>query len=615
MRLKFTELVLCEFKSFRGKHTLRLDLAPGLHFVRGRNMDERALETNGVGKTTLWDAFVWCLFGRTTKGLRNPDILPWSGRKGTRATLRFLIDGVAHRVTRTASPNTLQIDGEDAGPEAVVKLIGMSYELVTSTIIMGQGCPLFFDVTAGAKMQLLSDVLGLERWDERTKKATERVRSLEAEHAELSSAIAARKTMLAETHASMAELKPKANAWDETYEKRREEVEALARKLAPQIAALDKEVAGLDLKYDGAATEARACARSAAKLGDECSAAAVALERVKSGYWAAVKQLVQLEREIKNLATVDRCPTCGGLLKYNALDEHIAELERKRASLDRSSAMINLRPYKRTLETLQSRKEHELRYLESFTAKADGALREFNQKKAQLIALQEQERQTRKAFDETERNPYTAQIQALTKRKRKHEAAMGDLEEDLRSCARELERAKFWPKGFKDVKLHIVEELLQELELATMGLLEEVGLVGWEVKYAIERESRSGKVQRGLAVMVGSPRSKGRLVHWESWSGGESQRLRVVGALALSSVLLNRAGVRPNIEVLDEPTKFMSAGGVSDLCASLSERAEGHNLRIFYCDHQRMDAGASGNVSTITIERDHKGSWIDQERV
>jgi DNA repair exonuclease SbcCD ATPase subunit len=177
----------------------------------------------------------------------------------------------------------------------------------------------------------------------------------------------------------------------------------------------------------------------------------------------------------------------------------------------------------------------------------------------------------------------------------------------LEILTRAMERTKFWVKGFKDIRLLVIEEVLQELELTSNAMLAEVGLVDWRISYVIERETKAGTTSRGLNVSILSPKSRDA-VKWESWSGGEGQRLRMVGALALSEVLLDHVGIQPDFEVLDEPTQHLSAEGVRDLCDFLAVRAEQLERRTFYIDHMAVESAQFS--STTTIEKDADGSHI-----
>jgi energy-coupling factor transporter ATP-binding protein EcfA2 len=100
-------------------------------------------------------------------------------------------------------------------------------------------------------------------------------------------------------------------------------------------------------------------------------------------------------------------------------------------------------------------------------------------------------------------------------------------------------------------------------------------------------------------------------VRWEAWSGGEGQRLRLIGALALAEVLLAHAGLEPKIEILDEPTRHLSPEGVRDVAEYLILRSQDTGRKIFLVDHQLMDS--SQFASTITIAKDRKGSYVVEE--
>jgi DNA repair exonuclease SbcCD ATPase subunit len=204
---------------------------------------------------------------------------------------------------------------------------------------------------------------------------------------------------------------------------------------------------------------------------------------------------------------------------------------------------------------------------------------------------------------DAEVNPYIAQIKDIKEHATNVDTALKLGKTEVEKLGRKIVRAQFWVKGFKDVRLYIIEEVLQELELATNAALEDVGLLGWEVKYDIEKETKSGTIQRGLNVTILRPGLKER-VRWESWSGGEGQRLRVVGALSLSEVLLDHAGVRTSLEVLDEPAHFMAPDGVRDLTDYLAWRAQGLERSTFYIDHMSIDSARFTSVMTVTKTKD-----------
>jgi DNA repair exonuclease SbcCD ATPase subunit len=608
-RVNFLHMTIRDFKSFLGEHQFTFDLATGVWFIRGRNRKHKRMGSNGSGKSTLWDAVVWCLFGVTPSGLRNPDVTPWKGMKrGTRVQLLVEINGKRRTIERRISPNALTIDGRDVGPEAVVRLIGMTFELMTNTIILGQGRDLFYDMTPANKMQLLSDAQQLERWDVRSKAAAGQARELEQEYATITGEITGLTAAVKEFRDGMKSLRDQADAWQQEYEKRVANAQKVARRGAKRVEELTNECARLDLKYDSAMTEVKACERDIEKMHGQMLELNHKLDRKLHHRKQLNANLDALNKQYQSLRDAKRCPTCGQAIVPGDLAKHKKEIVRLIKEAREATRKIKTRGLIAAVDVLEKQIVHQRKYLDVFHTKADSAQRELKKAQEWLAQLQADISLAKRQVDEGEENPHARNLRLVKKRLTSMRGDLDDAKHDqIIQCERELTRAKFWVKGFKDIKLHIIEELLQELELVTAGMLDEVGLVGWEVKYAIERETKRGTVRRGLTVFVRSPESHG-LVRWESWSGGESQRLRVVGALALGSVLLSHAGVEPNMEVLDEPTQHLSDEGIYDLCDYLADRAKVLKRRIFYCDHQSVDSARF--AGTITVRRDDKGSRV-----
>jgi DNA repair exonuclease SbcCD ATPase subunit len=228
----------------------------------------------------------------------------------------------------------------------------------------------------------------------------------------------------------------------------------------------------------------------------------------------------------------------------------------------------------------------------------------------EVVRLETQIRELNKqaAVSEGEANPYQDQAQTLRRKISVLTTDLEALDKDVVSAERELERTRFWVKGFKDVRLYLLEELLQELELATNALLPESGLRDWAVRYAVEKETKKGTTVQGLNVTVLSPHNKSP-VRWEVWSGGEGHRLRIVGALALAEVLLAHAGVQTNLEVLDEPTQHISQEGIQDLCEFLAVRAKQFEKDVFFIDQMAVESAHFSEI--ITVVKTATGSYLE----
>jgi DNA repair exonuclease SbcCD ATPase subunit len=613
MKVSFAHLEMENFKSFAGRHELPLkDFAYGLHFVKGDNQFEPRLESNGAGKSTIWDALCWCLYGKTPGGLRNPDVRPWEGKKSTIVEVELYRDKKRHVVTRTISPNALRIDGKDAGPEAVEKLVGMDYELFTNAVILGQGRPLFYDLQPRDKMQLFVNALQLDRWDRRSDFAADRAKFMEGQVLETTGVIEGLETALHEIQIMHEAEDRKAQTWEDDIEALMKESRKKVKVMRREQEEFGRKKDKADLSLEGAETELRALQKQLTKDEDAVLEAEAKHTRAKVTLDTIEREVNEMVRDAKALGSGDACPTCGQSLKGTALAKHRRNLS---AKIDQWTSRLN--DNKTILETgnalneAVARMEATRKHIEEFQAKANEAKDsfEFNNKQYQEVKAEADALDQLNKKRDREVNPHTSTLRTLKDRRKRVEGQVGQAKDELRVFQRKGERYKFWVKGFKDVRLYVLEEVLQELELATNAMMEEAGLIGWSVRYLIERETKSGSMSRGLSIFIKSPRSAGE-VRWESWSGGEGQRLRVVGALALSEVLLQHAMVRTDLEVLDEPTQHLSTQGVTDLCEYLSDRARRLDKAIWYCDQQSVESTRFASV--VTVIRDRNGSHIEE---
>ena len=605
MQLRFIEQIVRDFKSFEGEHTLRWD-TPGVTFFCGENKRSKRLAGNGAGKSSWLEALCWCLFGQTPGGLRNPDIMPWSGSGKPSVTERLEVDGKEHTIRRTASPNQLYLDNVETSQERLEEFLGMNLDLFTNTLLLAQGQPLFFDRTPKDKMVLFADTLQLERWDTRTKAATDAASKAEDEQFSLLADKAANEASAEELQTVLDGTKKRAEEWIIEQRVRVREATKRIATLQADFDARDKVLGAALLAEDGAATEHAAIGREARKLSNEMTELKREINRLQATADAALEQC---ERELKSLDRAKVCPTCGQTIKAKDMTEHKAHLETKLSQLVESSE--NAIPAKtlKLEETLKKRSIVLLADEADFKEKLDHAQTTVRRLQPEVATLKAQLAELRRVAKEDEANPHTAQIATLQGRLKTLKKDNEELAKALGGAGRAVECNKFWAKGFKDIKLQLIADVLDELELATQSMLEEAGLLGWEVFYSIERETKSGTIQRALNVEVSSPSSEGRRVKWESWSGGEGQRLRIVGALALADVLLNYAGVECNLEILDEPTTHMSKAGADDLISLLTERANTTGKSIIFCDHLAQES--SKFVSVITVVKGKNGSYIE----
>lgn len=601
MRLEFTRITLRDFKEYRGKHALVLSsLGNGLHYVQGRNRVD-ALGSNGSGKSTLWDAFMWALTGRTVRGLRGTDVRTWGSKRQAMSRVDFYCNDQPHWVKRSTEKNGLWLDGKLASQEAIDRLLGLSIVNLPHTIILGQKQELFFDLKPSQKLEILSETLQLDKWDERSARAKTRTKDLEAVQTSVEGHIRVLTDIKEAAWGTIEELKEKSRTWERERAEADTKREEQGDKVRATLERVQGEVGTHDLAYDSAETELRAARNDLTKHSASRDDIVSALEKAK--------RLARIAKEeyddLKAIADSGVCPTCEQPIAKHKAVAHDAKMSLKNAKHRMQVKSDHVIVRETQLELVDKALKATREAIKTFAKKSDDAKDKLDQGNASIAELKQQLAVLKASSRSEEVNPYAEALSNARKQVKDAKAGIEEHKEKIAKLSRKIIRTRYWIDGFKQLRLYLLQETLEELQEVTQNLLPSVGLSGWTVQYDIERETKKGDVSTGLNVRILKPGME-KAVRWEAWSGGEGQRLLIVGAMALSEVLLRRAGIECDLMVLDEPTRHMSKEGIAELVDHLVERAR--DMQLFYCDHQVVESNRFASV--ITISKDEHGSQI-----
>ncbi len=193
--MKFLSLSFNDFMTFRNQQTLPLsDL--GLVLVNGDNRLSSAADSNGVGKTAIFDALSWVLFGQTLRGLKADDVACRFTKDQTRVALTFELEGGRWAIERTRRPATLdlyRIDGSKKHPtpredvqEQIIQLLTFGFRTFRNAVVFGQGTfERFASASQADQMKMLDEIQHLDltkgrvRASEWRDKARRRLQELE----------------------------------------------------------------------------------------------------------------------------------------------------------------------------------------------------------------------------------------------------------------------------------------------------------------------------------------------------------------------------------------------------------------------------------------------------
>lgn len=552
-------LTLASFRSFSTAQTLTFPRRPGLYPVGGENLFQPELASNGAGKSTLFEALAWVLTGETTGGLRSAADLANRHHPGqARVALEFELNGKTHKLIRTAAPNTLTLDGEAIQQDALEQLTGFNKWTFGATVLSGQFETAFLDQSAADKLRSFTAALDLDAWTDRAKTASELEKQAEENVRRAELAI---ETSKAAYHAVKSQIA--------TAEANRQP--------------LKSRLITLQTALDHASTEQSRLinAINAAKTRHENAqhdlTNAQQIQRTAQHEYHEAKRRHESNQQFT-------CPTCGQPIKqiHNPHQTRRA-LQRSQHALEQSN-----QKFKRDDQTERSQ------YDQLQSAKRD----EVETRRTRNQQQEERDR-IKYELDQHERNGRES-VETARKAWDQYQASAAPLLKSKEEYAR-LTRA------FRDLRLHLCNNALLRLSIESTACAESLGLPNWNISFALERTNASQRITRGFTILITPPKAR-QPIRLESYSGGESQRLKIAVSCALNALIREERIIRMPLEVWDEPTKHLSDEGVTDLLEFLSDRATKLNRVIFLIDHRTHAAGRI--AGSILVRRQRSGESV-----
>lgn len=580
--MRINHLLIQGFRSFAAP--VELDFAamqPGLYHVTGTNMVEPELEGNGVGKSSLFEAIFWILNGTTSRGLKAGNVQHWSSKERCAGVLDVAQVGT---VFRSWQPNALELSDAPVDQATLEAAVGMGPDTMLRAIYFSQFAPAFADLRPAEQTLLFSNILELHVWDAAAAMAAAREGAAQLLITDTQEQLARlegeAQALLAEDHTAMAD------AWDEEQAVRVREVASVCHAVQEEVKALKVHHAAA-VKAAGGFRQLREQGEAKAR---ECGAAEALVRRQEKEIDA-----LELEMRAKDMPAV--CRTCGQKLPAKQVRQHIrddlrtkaAELATLTADSERLHAehgAITKQMYKHRAAEVRATEAHE-----ALTA-AQGELRAAEQQQRAVTG---------------EVNPYAQLAARAEQRGQQLVVDMELCQQALLQLHTSAEAAKYWVRGFREVRLALIRETLGQLEIEANEALFQLGLQDWALSFHVERENKSGGITNKFGVMVKAPHTE-EPVPWEAWSGGESQRLRLSCSMGVANLICSRAGIQPNLEFWDEPTQWLGASGIQALLQVLADRAQRLGKVILLADHRSLEFG--GFAGTIHLVKDAAGSRI-----
>lgn len=198
-------------QNFLSIKNIELDLSNrGLMLLQGRNLDNDSLNNNGAGKSSIIEALIYVLYGRTIRGLKGDAVVHKIPGKNMKICLELVDDNkdtyqiVRHRLHSVSKNKSLLFkNGKDITPlsesefnDHIVNLVQADFLTFTSSVLYSAESFKFTSATDAEIKKTFDIMLGLDVYQQCWEVTKSRLRTVEYELSHIQAEIDNRKVKI-----------------------------------------------------------------------------------------------------------------------------------------------------------------------------------------------------------------------------------------------------------------------------------------------------------------------------------------------------------------------------------------------------------------------------------
>lgn len=620
--MKLSRIEISGFRSF-SEHTV-IDLSDNntLNYCTGVNLDNPELGANGAGKSSIWEALCWCLYGATSIGQGGPQVCSWD-----KTEVRVIVwlgpvlaslfnNGQGHCIVRTwGKQKRVLLNGNEVEQRAIDELIGANLQQFLLAVYISQRARHFMDMRPTEKAEHLSAAMMLDPLQDASDLAKKHADVVQEAIRDLQQRIARKQGALSELDS--VDHKREWRLWNKDQDLLVQAARERMHDTRNMLANAKRAVRDCKESLHQYARDNFDNPRRDTELEEESLAAAKAEVQILKDLHYLDANLKHLVSKVEHLKTYNRmgsdmtCQECGQAISRSHVEVHLhkyledlSDMRKKHAVLAQAheQSMLKVEALRKRKQDAKDRQDKQSNTLSDLRH----ALRRAEDRVSYLE--RDLKRDVDKLNEEMDRpNPYGRLLRDYEGAKDEAEVVLLHAYESEHRMERQHAALTYWVKGFKTLRLFMIDQAAKSMEIEINNALVRLGLPDWQMFVRVDSETKSGTVRRALTLEVQGP-DNSSAVPFESWSGGEAQRLRLAAAMGFSDLLRERLGIKLEIEIWDEPTQGLSAPGISALMQTLAERATRSERPLWVIDHHSLDFGLFGH--TLKVRKQGKISTL-----
>ncbi len=595
--IKIKHVTLDNFQSYSNL-TLHFPENSGFYFVKGKNLKEPEMGSEGVGKSSLFDAICWAFYGKTPKGFKASDIVSWSfDKKSTSVTIQTSLG----TLVRKQSPNMLLWQGAPIDQSYLNGMLGLSYEQFIITTIHGQDLDFFLEKKGAEQSEFLTDVLNLNRWDLYQQRAKDLLKSKQSELTNLQMTQKNLEGQIQQLRSLNWE--KECYEWDKERKIALQKIESEKEKLQQEYTTKEKEKDSLTKKL----------ADTLLTLPKE-KPQEESILRLRNNQQKLTQILGELSAEkqsvlkwINYFTKTPSCATCLQPISEEHSQKHLNDFKKKETSLTED---IEFSEKRRT--AIAEKIATLTQAFENYRMQVHSIEKETMAIKIKKEGIEKELSRIKSLMDSYDSQKNQKVINPFLKKKEETEQKLAELNSQLKSVTssvetffHEIDHYSFWVQGFRDIKISQFQYFLEQLENEANILLKKLEMVSW--KFSISSQTNNA----GYTTISIDASHEGQTAPLSRYSGGEGVRLKIVFQMALGGLLQRITETSFNIEVFDEPFRYLSKNGIKMSLDVLKEYSLLSEKQVYLIDHSVHSYGEFDGE--ILVIKDSEGSHADWE--
>lgn len=582
--MEFFNLSINNFMSFSSQE-LSFP-SSGLTLIEGINLDEGG--SNGSGKSTIFDAISWCLFGKTVRGLKDDAVMNRAAKKDCRVSLGLACRGSKYQIERNRNDRErsnrffylkddklIELGTLAMTQEKLLQDLGIDFELFRCTVLFAQEETFNF-VNASNKEQkeILSKVMKVD-FEDYLEKAKGAYSQMESEMEDIKS-----KLMVLESHVDLNPEKvyqDEIDGWASDNEKEAENCRLTIKRYQSELAKIGepKDIAKLKEmrgKIDSRVNELKA------EWKKWCDAAAEAR--------AEVRLIDQEAKKVKALVDGGVCPTCKQDVDGSHLHDDGSKNREKAAKKEDEANLMS------------GRLDDKISELSDKSQKIKEMVFEEEQKKDKLKMVGGYIREQQETLESIglRENPWFKKREEHVQKQKKISEKIDGFKQQIETLEESIPYYKFWVGAFGDggIKSFIFDLICSSLTSKANKFLNILTSGNVVISFDTQKKLKTGEYREKFDCVV---TTNGERVPYESYSGGEKRKISLAVDMALATIMSEYAGSKFSMVVFDEQTNYMDKQGRENFMEMLKMVAK--DRAAYIIDHDSEFKGLFDTVLTV----------------